>query len=144
MELAKKHRSRSRKRKKQSNSGLDGIDHKNNLLLHSNAFERHDYIEHKTRHVSSANLRCKKKTSKHTKKHKRLQFCLQCLFRYLSFIIFVIHLLFNTFCFYSYMNIRFDDPLQSLTKQILTTLSPLISAVISFTRLLFDLTMTSI
>ena len=52
------------------------------------------------------------------------------------------------------MNIHFDNPLQSLTKQSLTTLSlysldksvisPLIGAVISLTGLLFDLTMTSI
>ena len=52
------------------------------------------------------------------------------------------------------MNIHFDNPLQLLTKQTLTTLSlitlsksltsPLISAVISLTGLLFDLTITSI
>ena len=57
-------------------------------------------------------------------------------------------------CLVCDMNIHFDNPLQSLTKQILTTLSlynlvqvinkPLTGAVISLTGLLFDLTMTSI
>ena len=52
------------------------------------------------------------------------------------------------------MNIHFDNPLQSVTKQTLTSLSlydfvnslisPLISAVISLTGLLFDVMMTSI
>ena len=57
-------------------------------------------------------------------------------------------------CLVSDMNIHFDNPLQSLTKQTLTTLSlyslvqvinkPTQGAVISLTGLLFDLTMTSI
>ena len=56
-------------------------------------------------------------------------------------------------CLVGDMNIHFDNPLQSLTKQTLTTLSlhslvqlinrPLTGAVISLTGLLFDLTMTS-
>ena len=57
-------------------------------------------------------------------------------------------------CLLGDMNIHFDNPLQSLTKQTLTTLSlynlvqvlisQLTGAVISLTGLLFDLTMTSI
>ena len=55
-------------------------------------------------------------------------------------------------CLVGDMNIHFDNPLQSLTKQTLTTLitlfksliSPLIGAVISLTGLLFDLTIISI
>ena len=54
-------------------------------------------------------------------------------------------------CLVGDMNIHFDNPLQSLTKQTLTALhnlskslmSPLTGAVISLTGLLFDLTMTS-
>ena len=56
-------------------------------------------------------------------------------------------------CLVDDMNIHFDDPLQSLTKQTLITLNlhslaqvidnPLICAVTSLTGLLFDLTMTS-
>ena len=59
------------------------------------------------------------------------------------------------FCLVGDMNIHFDNPLQSLTKQTLSTLlvfmalsksliSQLTGAVISLTGLLFDLTMTSI
>ena len=57
-------------------------------------------------------------------------------------------------CLVGEKNIHFDNPLQSLTKQTLTTLSlynlvqdinkPTHRAVISLTGLLFDLTMTSI
>ena len=57
-------------------------------------------------------------------------------------------------CLVGDMNIQFDNPLQSLTKQTLITLclydlvqvikSPLTGVVISLTGLLFDLTMTSI
>ena len=57
-------------------------------------------------------------------------------------------------CLVGYMNIHFDNPLQSLTKQTLSTLSlyglvqvinkPTHRCVISLTGLLFDLTMTSI
>ena len=57
-------------------------------------------------------------------------------------------------CLVGDMNIHFDNPLQSLTKQILTTHSlynlvqviknPHTGAVISLTGSLFDLTMTSI
>ena len=53
-------------------------------------------------------------------------------------------------CLVGDMNIHFDNPLQSRTKQTLSTLSlynlmsQLTGAVISLTELLFDLTMTSI
>ena len=52
-------------------------------------------------------------------------------------------------CLVGDMNIHFDNPLQSLTKQTLSTLSlydlvQLTGSVISLTGLLFDLTMTSI
>ena len=48
-------------------------------------------------------------------------------------------------CLVGDMNIHFDNPLQSLTKQTLSTLSLYsLVQVISLTGLLFDLTMTSI